>query len=167
MTNYAHIQASLAQGWNTWDTRSVLTHVLLPDALGLSLGLKEYYRGTSLRAAQIGRRTEGAESVTLGRHAYDGRYTETTVTWAGVTIRVETAHAGADLVVLVTPTANQRKSALLTTGVGYLWNRPGSVTRDGAGSPPKDPAGPSRSSAPPRTSTTPTPTSTGRTWRWS
>ncbi|MFC4122908.1 MGH1-like glycoside hydrolase domain-containing protein [Nonomuraea zeae] len=131
MTNYADIQAALTRGWNTWDTRSVLTQVLLPDALGLSLGLKEYYRGTSLRAAQIGRRTEGAETVTLGRHAYDGRYTETTVTWAGITIRVQTAHADGDLVVLVTPTANQPKSALLTIGAGYLWNRPGSVTRDG------------------------------------
>ncbi|MEV6030807.1 trehalase family glycosidase [Nonomuraea sp. NPDC052116] len=131
MTHYGHVQASLARGWNTWDTRSVLTHVLLPDALGLSLGLKEYYRGTSLRAAQIGRRTEGAETVTLGRHAYDGGYTETTVTWAGVTIRVQTAHAGDDLVVLVTPTANQHKSALLTVGVAFLWNRPGSVTREG------------------------------------
>ncbi|MER6005029.1 trehalase family glycosidase [Nonomuraea angiospora] len=131
MPHYAHVQASLARGWNTWDTRSVLTHVLLPDSLGLSLGLKEYYRGTSLRAAQIGRRTEGAETVTLGRHAYDGGYTETTVTWAGVTIRVQTAHAGDDLVVLVTPTANQHKSALLTIGVAHLWNRPGSVTREG------------------------------------
>ncbi|MEV0151826.1 MULTISPECIES: trehalase family glycosidase [unclassified Nonomuraea] len=131
MTNYADIQASLARGWNTWDTRSVLTHVHLPDALGLSLGLKEYYRGTSLRTAQIGRRTEGAETVTLGRHAYDGGYTETTVTWAGITIRVQTAHAGDDLVVLVTPTANQPRSALLTVGVGYLWNRPGTVTREG------------------------------------
>jgi hypothetical protein len=131
MTNYAAVQAALARGWNTWDTRSVLTQVLLPDALGLSLGLKEYYRGTSLRTAQIGRRTEGAESVTLGRHAYDGAYTETTVSWAGVTIRVQTAHAGDDLVVLVTPTANQPKSALLTVGAAYLWNRPGSVTREG------------------------------------
>lgn len=130
-TAYAEIQASLARGWNTWDTRSVLTHVLLPDALGISLGLKEYYRGTSLRTAQIGRRTEGAETVTLGRHAMDGRYTETTVTWAGITIRVQTAHAGEDLVALVTPTANQQKSALLTVAVGYLWNRPGSVSRDG------------------------------------
>jgi hypothetical protein len=128
---YARIQNSLARGWNTWDTRSVLTQVLLPDALGVSFGLKEYYRGTSLRTAQIGRRTEGAETVTLGRHAYDGSYTETTVRWMGITIRVQTAHAGDDLVALVTPTANQHKSALLTVAVGYLWNRPGSVSRDG------------------------------------
>ncbi|NJP97445.1 hypothetical protein HCN51_49865 [Nonomuraea sp. FMUSA5-5] len=131
MTHYATVQASLARGWNTWDTRSVLTQVRLPDALGLSLGLKEYYRGTSLRTVQIGRRTDGAETVTLGRHAYDGRYTETIVSWAGITIRVQTAHAGDDLVVLVTPTANQPKSALLTVAAGYLWNRPGTVSREG------------------------------------
>jgi len=129
---YDRIQTDLAQGWNTWDTRSVLTQVLLPDALGLSFGLKEYYRGTSLRTTQIGRRTEGAETVTLGRHAYDGSYTETTVAWAGITIRVQTAHVDDDLVVLVTPTANQQKSALLTVAVGYLWNRPGTVSRAGS-----------------------------------
>jgi hypothetical protein len=128
---YARLQTNLARGWNTWDTRSVLTQVLLPDALGLSFGLKEYYRGTSLRTAQIGRRTEGAETVTLGPHAYDGSYTETTVSWAGITIRVQTAHADGDLVVLVTPTANQQKSALLTVAVGYLWNRLGTVSRSG------------------------------------
>ncbi|GAB3823132.1 MGH1-like glycoside hydrolase domain-containing protein [Kribbella italica] len=49
--------------------------------------------------------------------------------WAGITIRVQTAHAGDDLVALVTPTGNQPKSALLTVAVGYLWNRPGSVSR--------------------------------------
>ncbi|MFC6155679.1 MGH1-like glycoside hydrolase domain-containing protein [Kribbella jiaozuonensis] len=127
---YDRLQDDVARGWNTWDTRSVLTQVLLPDALGLSFGLKEYYRGTSLRTAQIGRRTEGAESVTLGPHAYGGSYTETTLTWAGITIRVQTAHAGDDLVALVTPTANQPKSALLTVGVSYLWNRPGTVVRE-------------------------------------
>ncbi len=126
---YDRIQQQVARGWNTWDTRSVLTQVLLPEALGLSFGLKEYYRGTSLRTAQIGRRIEGAETVTLGRHAYDGSYTETAVSWAGITIRVQTAHAGDDLVALVTPTANQQKSGLLTIAVNYLWNRPGTVTR--------------------------------------
>ncbi|GAA1559041.1 hypothetical protein GCM10009804_14780 [Kribbella hippodromi] len=128
---YDRLQDELGRGWNTWDTRSVLTQVLLPDALGVSFGLKEYYRGTSLRTAQIGRRTEGAETVTLGPHAYDGSYTETTVSWAGVTIRVQTAQVGDDLVALVTPLANQQKSALLTVAVNYLWNRPGVVVREG------------------------------------
>ncbi|MDX2968992.1 MGH1-like glycoside hydrolase domain-containing protein [Kribbella solani] len=128
---YDRLRDEVGRGWNTWDTRSVLTQVLLPDALGLSFGLKEYYRGTSLRAAQIGRRTEGAETVTLGPHAYDGSYTETTVSWAGITVRVQTAHAGDDLVALVTPAANQQQSALLTVGVSYLWNRAGVVVREG------------------------------------
>ena len=43
----------------------MLTHVPLPEALGLPFGFKEYYRGTSLRTAQIGRRTEGAERLVL------------------------------------------------------------------------------------------------------
>ena len=128
--SYREVQAALRRGWNTWDTRSVLTQVLLPSALGISLGLKEYYRGTSLRAVQIGRRAEGSEVVTFGPHAYDGSYTETLVKWQGITVRVQTAHDGDDLVVLVTPTANQRRPALLTVGVSYLWNRPGTVVRE-------------------------------------
>jgi hypothetical protein len=32
-------------GWNTWNVRSVLSHVLLPEAFTISLGLKVYNRG--------------------------------------------------------------------------------------------------------------------------
>ena len=36
---YQALQDSLAQGWNTWNTRSVLSHVLLPEGIALNLGL--------------------------------------------------------------------------------------------------------------------------------
>jgi putative isomerase len=129
--SYEDAQRRLARGWNTWDTHSLLTQVLLPDGLAVALGLKEYYRGNTLHRVHIGRRDAEAEEVTLGPHAIDGSYTAVTVQWRGVEVLVETAHAGADLVVLATPLANQAQPATLTVSVGLLWNRPGSVRHDG------------------------------------
>ena len=37
---YAKLKKELAVGWNTWNTRSVLSHVLLPSAFSLNLELK-------------------------------------------------------------------------------------------------------------------------------
>lgn len=42
MTHYENLKSRLACGWNTWNTRSVLSHVLLPGGFALSLGLKEW-----------------------------------------------------------------------------------------------------------------------------
>ncbi len=35
MSEYNQLRAELARGWNTWITRSVLSHVLLPDGLAI------------------------------------------------------------------------------------------------------------------------------------
>ncbi|GAA3774144.1 hypothetical protein GCM10022225_72330 [Plantactinospora mayteni] len=130
--SYRAAQRRLARGWNTWDTRSLLTQVLLPEGLAVTLGLKEYYRGNDLQRVQIGRREPDAEEVTLGPHAVDGGYTAVTVRWRDIEVLVESAHTGADLVVLATPRANQAQPATLTVSVALLWNRPGTVRRVGA-----------------------------------
>ena len=44
-----------------------------------------------------------AEVVTPGPHAWDGSYTRAEVEWKGHKWRVESAHDGEDLVMLVTP----------------------------------------------------------------
>ncbi|KAA6310794.1 hypothetical protein EZS27_037967, partial [termite gut metagenome] len=36
---YEQMQRGLSSGWNTWDTRSVLTHVLLPYGAAIDLNL--------------------------------------------------------------------------------------------------------------------------------
>ncbi len=133
-TEYRETQARLAKGWNTWDTRSVTTHVLLPDGLAIRLVLRH---NTSLNSdalledVLIGRRTAGAEKVFPGAHAWDGSYTSLNLTWRGHSLKVESGHAGADLVLLVTPLASSGKDSIPATlafEAGYLWNRPGSVT---------------------------------------
>lgn len=119
------------RGWNTWDTRSVLRQVLLPDGFAISLGLHELYRGRTLQTAQIGRREPDDEQVRFGPHDPYGRYSSVRVDWADITIEVESAQVGDDLVWLITPLANQPRPALLTVSAAYLWQKPGVADREG------------------------------------
>jgi putative isomerase len=134
MTAYDDLQHRLARGWNTWNTRSILSHVLLPEGFALNLGLKEYRRRRYLGAALIGRRGEMDEQIVPGPRTYDGSYTELTLTWRGVEVLIQTAALGpddGDLVVLVTPNHEQRMPPLLVVESAMLWNRPGELRREG------------------------------------
>ena len=55
---------------------------------------------------------------------------ELKLSWKGVELLIQSARHGDDLVLLVTPVANQIKPALLTVQPGILWNKPGYVTRE-------------------------------------
>ncbi|WP_415909562.1 MGH1-like glycoside hydrolase domain-containing protein [Oleiharenicola sp. Vm1] len=142
----------LARGWNTWDTRSVLRHVLLPEGLCLSLGFAALDKLVWLNDAQFGRqqlgRTAGtkltstdktlpiANSVEVlpGIRAYDGSFTELEVNLRGARFRVQTAadegsHAW---VALITPLQDEPWPRILTVHAGMVWNRPGHAGRDDA-----------------------------------
>ena len=128
---YSDLKNRLACGWNTWNTRSVLSHVLLPQGLAINLGLKEFAGGQHMDRALIG---ETEHIVRPGLRTYDGGYTELNVDWRFIEIKVESATVGGDLVLLVTPIANPQKTPpLLIAQVGMLWNRDGSVYRRGDG----------------------------------
>lgn len=132
---YAALQARLAQGWNTWDARSVAAHVLLPQGLAIRIGMKHNTTESNsafLRDALIGRLEPGAELVTPGPHAWDGSYTDLRVSWKDHAWRIQSGHDGPDLAVLVTPLPFPSRVALAPTvvfSVNYLWNRAGAVTR--------------------------------------
>ena len=133
---YARVQQRLQQGWNTWDTNTIAGEVLLPEGLEVRLGLKHNttLNGDSfLPTMLIGRQGPTDEQVKPGPHAYDGSYSSFEVTWAGITMKVQAAHAGDDLVMLVTPIgqpAAGRLPATVLFSVGFLWNRPGHVVKD-------------------------------------
>ena len=126
-TQYTNLQHDLGCGWNTWNTRSVLSHVLLPAGFALHLGIKEYRSGCFLGEALIGRRDAEAEKIHPGLRSYDGAYTELRITWKDITLHVESGLDGDDFLLLVTPLANQVKPATLIVQGGFLWNRPGHV----------------------------------------
>ena len=135
---YQTLQRELACGWNTWNTRSILSHVLLPQGLALNLGIKEYSTGFHLREALVGRHgTPGEykaeyEQVTPGARSYDGSYSDLRLLWKGIEARVQSGLDGDDLILLVTPLQNQIKPPTLIVECGLLWNNPGYVLREGA-----------------------------------
>jgi putative isomerase len=136
VSRYDDLKRRLAQGWNTWNTRSVLSHVLLPEGFALNLGFREYVGRRNLKEALIGRRGAEDEQIHPGPHAYDGSYSELTLSWQGNQFLVQSARTGEDLVLLVTPLAihpDARRSPLLVVESGILWNRSGFLSlEDGA-----------------------------------
>ena len=127
------VAESLAQGWNTWNVRSVLSHVLLPEAFAISLGLKTYNNGRCLREALIGRKGKpgSVEEVVPGPRSYDGSYTSVEMTWSDFKVRVETATDGEDWFARVTPLSEMVMPPALTIEAAVLWGRPGYARRDG------------------------------------
>ena len=134
--NYQMLKNEYLKGWHTWNVRSVLSHVHMPDGFALNLALKEYREGHYLKEALIGRfqgadGQTSAETVFPGAHAFDGSYTELRLQWCDLEIRVQSAYDGADLVLLVEPLRQQMHPAMLVVEGGFLWCRGGTVMQQG------------------------------------
>jgi len=129
---YQNIQKTLQQGWNTWNTRSVLQQVLLPQGFAINIAFKQHYflEEQYLREALIGRRGDDTEQIRPGPHTYDGSFTRLDIQWAELDARIETAHAGEDLVILISPNSipNNRIKVIIESGM--LWNRIGTLSRN-------------------------------------
>ena len=126
-TGYDDLCKRLIRGWNTWYVRSMMTHVLMPEALAVTLGIKSRARGQYLREV-----LKGPQTVTPGFRSYDGAYTDMTVEWEDIRLRVQTGLDGEDWMALVTPLSrHDRLPPLLVAEGGMLWNRPGHWTREG------------------------------------
>ena len=78
-----------AAGWNTWNSRSVLSHVLMPEGFAVNLGLKTYRDGRILTEALV--------------RAADGSYTELTLHFGDASLRVQSMTRDGALYLLVTP----------------------------------------------------------------
>jgi len=141
MQEYEQLKRRLGSGWNTWNVRSVLSHVWLgptPDetnddcggdirgGFAVNLGLLSYQDHAYLKETLPGR-----EDVRFGAHSGDGSYTDLTLRWNDIELRIESAHDGPDMVLLATPKRNQQRNASLVIEGGMLWNRPGCVQRVG------------------------------------
>ena len=121
-----NLNARLAKGWNTWNTRSVMSHVLLPEGFALNLKLKDQ-SGKVLEETLIGKdHYDSKERVTAGPHAYDGSYTEIEVEWHNIQLRVQSATLNNELYVLVTPLQTAAGDSLIIAAK-MLWNKNGAI----------------------------------------
>ena len=129
---YKRIQNDLQRGWNTWNTRSVLQHVLLPQGFAISIAFKQHYylEEQYLREALIGRRGKDVEMIRPGPHTYDGSYTQLDIKWEELDARVRSAHVDDDLVILISPNSISDNRIKVIIGSGMLWNRKGTLFRN-------------------------------------
>lgn len=130
--NYADMKHNYLTGWHTWNVRSVLSHVHMPDGFAVNVAFKEYREGHYLKEALVGRFVneygrEPAETAFPGPHAFDDSYTEMTVKWCDMEIRVESGVEQGELILLVTPITRQVRPAMLVLEGGFLWGRQGWV----------------------------------------
>lgn len=129
---YRQIQQRLQSGWNTWDSRSVLRHVLMPSGLAVNLSFKQqrWLDEAFLDRALIGQRGEGAPQVRPGLHDYQGTYTELWVEWQELKANIRSTREGDDLIVLVEPLKTAEDPVKMVVSMGMLWNRPGILSRE-------------------------------------
>ncbi|MCC6680768.1 MAG: hypothetical protein IT445_07685 [Phycisphaeraceae bacterium] len=142
------MQGALARGWNTWDTRSVLRHVLLPQGLGVTFGFAApdklvWMHGDVFPGRVSVGRTHGTKLTSMdkklpvgdtvdvlpGRHAYDGSYTQLEVNLRGARFDVQTAAEGDDWCAVVRPLQQEPWKRILTVRADMLWNRSGLVVQ--------------------------------------
>ncbi len=117
---YEALHRELARGWNTWDTRSVLTHVFLPNALAIDLQLEDSLGKRATRFL-IGDRSADAPLLHPYAHSYDGGYTCLCVSWHGIDMKVESAARDSALVILISPISSA--SGWLIVSPKGLWGR--------------------------------------------
>ncbi|MBE5791773.1 MAG: hypothetical protein E7322_06400 [Clostridiales bacterium] len=132
---YDQMKKAFMKGFQTWNVRSVLSHVHMPDGFSVNVAFKEYSCGHYLKETLIGRfpgetGRMPAETAFPGLHAYDASYTEMTVSWCGMEIRVESAQDEERFVLLITPLKQQERSAMCVLEGGYLWGKSGYVYKE-------------------------------------
>jgi putative isomerase len=124
----AELNSRLSRGWNTWNTWSVMSHVFLPECFAINLQLVNHQLGDTLKEALIGREGSGSkEHVIPGPHSYDGSYTELTVDWQNISVRVQSAAKNDKLFLLISPIKCSPGDTLLLDPQ-MLWGRKGDVT---------------------------------------
>lgn len=126
---YLAIKEQLARGWGTWDSPDPLKQVHLPDGLAVGLSFKGI-SGTEVFAEP--------KMVTDGKgmdfrpvmHALDGSYSEAEINWKGTRLRVQSATADDDVVVLVAPFGDAAQSLQAVVTAEMLWGRQGTLSRE-------------------------------------
>jgi hypothetical protein len=127
---YDEMQRSVARGWNTWDTRSVLRHVLLPYGVAIDINIASS-DGKRVGRFFIGDREEGSAQMRPGAHSYDGYYTDITASWNGLRLRVESAADSLSNTIMITPQEGSGKGGKIIISVRNLWQRANRISTDG------------------------------------
>jgi len=121
--NEKKLQNTLKKGWNTWDVRSVATHVFLPDNVAVRLAAFDAQARDFM--ADFG----WPEVERFGPHAADGSYTCIDLKHAGRRFQIETGAKDDAFVAIITPIS--KEPFYLHVEACLLWGSHGSITAGG------------------------------------
>ena len=124
---YTQLKSELIRGWNTWNTKSVLSHVLLPEAISVDFYLKDKVSGKILKEALMGKRGEAAEIILPRAHSYNGSYTDLSISWNNIKIRVQSCSDNKDISFLISPEGENADGEILVSPKEIWWDRDGKV----------------------------------------
>jgi len=127
--DYDAFQKSMQQGFNTYYNNSVLTHVLMPQGIAISVGFKFYNTSKILLNALIGRSGDD-EKIHPGPRSYDGKYTEMELSHSNHIIQIRSTVIDDKQYLLLTPIKIGIKPPTLLVSAAILWNCPGYTKLD-------------------------------------
>lgn len=116
---YTQIKRQLQRGWNTWDTRSIMTEVYVEEKLGVRLSLVDS-GGKENDEIRVGYLDADAAVVHPYDHSYDGTYAEADVSWHDINVKMRCSAEGKNLVMLLTPIGNDNKGSIKVRP-GKIW----------------------------------------------
>ncbi|KAA9036107.1 hypothetical protein FW778_19660 [Ginsengibacter hankyongi] len=128
-TEYIQLKSELDRGWNTWNTNSVLSHVLLPEAIAIDFYLKDK-NGAILKEALMGKKGKEAETILPLAHSYDGSYTELIIEWKNIKLRIQSCSRGRDICFLLTPVNMNSNGEVWINPRKIWWKREGNISID-------------------------------------
>lgn len=129
--NYDQLRCQTNIGWNTWNTRNVLSHTHLPEGFTINLCIKDYRDPRMLRESLVGRHGQEEEIVYPGPRSYDGSCTQLNLKYMDLEIDVRTVVANDQQYILVTPMRIGRKMPVMIIEACLLWGKDGSISKAG------------------------------------
>ncbi|MDA1265995.1 MAG: trehalase family glycosidase [Planctomycetota bacterium] len=109
------VRQGLATGWNTWNTHSLTSHVLLPERLEINVGFVDEYNSNYVSDFS------SQHAPRYGEHGLRGETTDITLAVHDKPFRVETAAFGKEFVMRITPSAAMQGTEFFSVTAGGIW----------------------------------------------
>ncbi|MBP3324703.1 MAG: hypothetical protein J6M16_11000 [Clostridia bacterium] len=129
--NYEILRKNTNLGWNTWNTRNVLSYSHLPEGFTINLCIKDFSCNYVLRESLVGRNGETEEKIFPGARTYDGSLTQLNLKFRELEIDVKTAVKDDEQYIIVSPLKHGRRVPVLIIEACLLWGKDGNITKNG------------------------------------
>jgi putative isomerase len=119
------VYKDLAQGWNTWNTHSLTSHILLPERLEINIGFIDEYNSNYVTDFS------GSHKPVYGEHGIRGEYTDISLAVHNKPFRIETAAVGQEFLIKITPSKEMMGTEYFSVTAGAIWGGEVNVVKKG------------------------------------